>query len=69
MAILLLILTACSAPMKLLAASHNSSDPCQNFYNTPNYVQPNWCGASSGTKLVTRDYYRGTPLTTTQVQR
>lgn len=63
MAVIVLTLTACSGPLKLLAAQYNSQDECQN------QVQPSWCGASNGTRLVTRDYYTGRYISTSQVTK
>lgn len=44
---ILLSLSACATPPQWLANHYNSQDPCQNYYNVPNYQYPEWCGASN----------------------
>lgn len=51
------------------ASMYDSQDLCQNYYNKPNYEYPSHCGASAGTRYITRDYQTGRPLTTTKAQK
>lgn len=56
-------LTGCATPPRFLAAIYDGADRCQRDVNL------SWCGAGSGTTLVTRDYQTGRYLTTTKVQK
>jgi len=58
---LLLALTGC-------AGMYDRQDLCQNYYKQANYQYPQHCGASAGTRYITRDYYSNRPLTTTKAQ-
>ena len=60
--VLALTLTGC-------ASMYDSQDLCQNYYNKPNYEYPSHCGASAGTRYITRDYQTGRILTTTKAQK
>ena len=65
---LIILLAGCATPPRWLANMYDSNDPCQNYYKVSNYQYPNWCGASSGQKYITRDYYSNRPLTIIKAQ-
>lgn len=67
--ILTVLLTGCAQPPRLLADMYNRNDLCQNYYNQANYQYPQWCGAGSGAKYVTRTAGSNRPLTTTGVEK
>lgn len=66
----ILLLSACSAPLQLLADSYNQADPCQarsELGRPAGYQRPNWCGAA-GSRTTVYDargrvwgYVRNTP--------
>lgn len=62
-----ILLTGCATPPRFLAAMYDNNDPCQVQNNGGNY--PSFCGASSGTRYVTRDYRSGNYLTVTKAQK
>ena len=62
----LILLLVLAVNLTGCAAMYNSQDPCQNYYNKPNYQYPSWCGASAGKSYITRDYYTNRPLTVTK---
>lgn len=66
---LVLLLTGCAQPPKLLAYLYDSNDPCQRTELIKTGQYPSWCGGGSGTKYVTRDYHTGNYLTTTKAQK
>lgn len=51
------------------AAMYDSQDLCQNYYKQANYQYPQHCGASAGTRYITREYTTGRILTTTKAQK
>lgn len=59
-------LVGCATPPRFLAEMYDSNDPCQNYYNKPNYQYPSFCGAGSGKAYVTRDWATGRYLTVTK---
>jgi starvation-inducible outer membrane lipoprotein len=67
--VIALCLTGCATPPSWLASMYDSNDRCQNYYKVENYKYPDWCGAGSGARLVTRDYNTGRYLTTTRIQQ
>lgn len=68
MALLVLSTTACATPPRFLAEMYDNNDPCQSK-GQANYQYPSFCGASNGTRYVTRDWRTGNYLTVTKVQK
>lgn len=65
-AILALMLTACSSFGNMVASVYDSGDLCQSYGKPANYQMPGYCGAARGNvTVVTRDYTSGRYLTTT----
>ena len=61
-AVVVLLLTGCAAPMQAVAQFYNRADACQTgseLGRPANYQRPNWCGASGGMGTITRDYNTG----------
>jgi starvation-inducible outer membrane lipoprotein len=64
-----LLLTACATPPAWLANMYDRNDPCQQVELIKTGQYPSYCGASSGTKYVTRAYSTGNYLTVTKAQK
>lgn len=66
--VLSLLLTGCATPPRWLAGMYDNNDPCQRVELIKTGQYPSYCGGSSGTRYVTRDYTTGRYLTTTKGQ-
>lgn len=74
--ILALNLTACATPPHWLANYYDRADICSTRefaldgtrLKPQGYQQPSAC-SSSGTRIVTREYYSNRPLTITRMER
>lgn len=62
------LLSGCATPPRWLANMYDANDHCQNFYNRPDYVQPNYCGGGSSKTYTTRDWRTGNYQSTTTVR-
>lgn len=65
-----IMLSACTTtPLGWLAETADRNDPCQRVDLIKTGQYPRWCGAASGTRVVTRDWATNRPLTTSRVER
>lgn len=68
LALIVVNLTACAAPVNFLASIYDGADTCQRTDLLDKGKYPSYCGAGSGKTYITRDYLTNKPIATTRAQ-